>query len=145
MLSNRAVFVLVPFAGYIGLWVLGSALFLVYFQAFGVPMSAGYNDMIQRIPAVLAIPTVPLCSVASFFAVTRAALRRSSMPLDSQKLVLLGAASLLATVVLDLLITVLAEGVDILVFPISLMYLLAYLVIVPSVFVAGSSARKSRG
>lgn len=136
-MKDETAFVIVPLAGYAGLWVLGSVLFLVYFQAFNVPTSAAYSAMIQDIPAPLAIATVPLCSLASFFTVTTAVLSRLAAPLGARKVLALGAESLLFTIAMDLLVTVLAEGVDILVYPTDVMYILAYAVIVPSVVYAG--------
>ena len=141
MAERGAAFVLVPVAGYAGLWVLGTLAFLVYFEAFGVPMNLPYNDMIQRIPAALAVPTVPICSFASFYEVAKVMLTRRAKPLGSRGLLELGAVSVLVTVGLDLLVTVYAEGVDILAYPTNLMYLFAYIVIIPSVLLAGSRAR----
>ncbi len=45
--------------------------------------------------------------------------------------------SLVCTIVLDLLITVIGEKLNILTFPVNLMYLLAWLVILPSIALAG--------
>ena len=141
-MKRSTLFILVPLAGYLGLWMLGSVAFLVYFSVFGVSMDRGYNAMIQEIPPLLAIVTVPVCSFASFFTTTRVVLRRHGASPDARELLRLGLVSLLATVGLDLLITVAVERVDILVFPVDLMYLLAWLAVVPSVVWAG---RRKRG
>ena len=124
---------LVPLAGYAGLWVLGGILFLVYFQAFNVPANGTYNAMIQEIPAPLAVATVPLCSLLSFYAASTMVLTRLAVPFGPRKAFLLGVTSLLFTVAMDLLATVLAEGIDILVYPTDVMYALAYVGIIPSV------------
>ncbi len=144
-MRRSTVFLLVPLVGYLGLWILGSVAFLVYFAAFGVSMDLGYNAMIQKVPALLAIVTVPLCSFASFFTTTTVVLRRPAVSLDIRKILQLGVVSLLATVGFDLLITVAIERVDILAFPVNLMYLFAWLVIVPSVAWAGYRSRGGRG
>ncbi len=141
-MKRRTVFVLVPLVGYLGLWILGTAAFLVYFAAFGVSMDLGYNAMIQRVPAFLAVVTVPLCSFASFFTTATVVLSRPTVRFDGREALRLGFVSLLATVGLDLLITVAVERVDILAFPVDLMYLLAWLVIVPSVAWAGVRTRR---
>ena len=143
MVGRRTVFVLVPLGAYAGLWLLGGVLFLAYFQIFGVPMNLGYNEMIQRIPALLAVPTVPLSSFVSLLAVARTILARAK-PLGARGLVLLGAVSVLATFGLDLLVTVLGEEVNILAYPTDLMYLFAYVVIIPSVFLGGVLAQRKR-
>lgn len=129
-------FIIIPILGYLGLWVLGTILFLVYFDLFGVSLNQSYNVMIQMIPALLAIATVPLCSFVSFFLTTRTVLRRLSKPLSVTAAFEIGIVSLMAAIGLDLLITVKLQGVNILVFPANLMYLFAYLVIVPSVVFA---------
>lgn len=59
--------ILIPLAGYAGLWVLGSVAFLVYFRMFNIPMDSRYVDMIRKTPMLLAILTVPVCTFISFF------------------------------------------------------------------------------
>ena len=44
---------------------------------------------------------------------------------------------IIATIILDLLITVVGEKIDVRIFPVNLMYLFAWLVIIPSVVLAG--------
>ena len=144
-MKRRTVFILVPLVGYLGLWILGTVAFLVYFAAFGVSMDLGYNAMIQAVPPPLAIVTVPLCSFASFFTTTTVVLRRPATSLDAREVLPLAFLSLLATVGLDLLITVEIERVDILAFPVNLMYLFAWLVVVPSIAWAGYRNIGGRG
>ena len=144
-MKHRTVFILVPVVGYLGLWIMGSVAFLIYFAVFGVPTDLGYNAMIQGVPAFLAIVTVPLCSFASFFATATVVLSRPAVRLDSREALRLGLVCLFATVGLDLLITVAIERVDILAFPVNLMYLFAWLVIVPSVTWAAHRNRKGQG
>ncbi len=143
-MRRATLFILLPLAGYLGLWILGTVAFLIYFAVFGVSMDLGYNDMILKVPAPLAIITVPVCSFASFFTTTTLVLRRSAVSLDTREVFQLGLVSLLATVGLDLLITVAIERVDVLAFPVNLMYLFAWLVIVPSVAWAGYQNRKAQ-
>lgn len=129
-------FVLIPLIGYVGLWVLGIAFFLAYFKVFKVSMDLKHTlAMIQKVPPLLSIITVPVCSFLSFYVTTRLVLGAHTHGAGD----LLGVAgvSLAATVVLDLLITVVGEKIDIRVFPVNLMYLLAWLVIIPSVVLAG--------
>ncbi|MDG6908047.1 MAG: hypothetical protein JRN20_19945 [Nitrososphaerota archaeon] len=133
-MNRKIIFVVIPLLGYFGLWILGTILFLVYFDLFSVSLDLPYNTMIERIPALLAIATVPLCSFASFFLSTRVLLRK--IALDTKAAFELGVVSLISTIGLDLLITVGIQRVDISLFPANFMYLFAYLVIVPSVVLA---------
>ncbi len=131
------LFILVPLAGYLGLWISGGALFLFYFKLLHVPIDPkDAVGMIRRTPAWLATATVALCSFASFFAATRAAMRVTGQSPGAATLLRIGAASLVCAVVLDLLITVAGEGIDIRVFPLNAMYLMAWLAIVPAVLAA---------
>jgi hypothetical protein len=141
-MKKKSLFILIPLIGYIGLWILGSVLFLVYFEIFNIPMNLEYTVMIQRIPAVLAILTVPLCSSASFFITTKIMLRKF-VSLNATEVFQVGIISLLFTIGFDLLITVIIEKVNILVFPVNLMYLFAWLVIVPSVILAGKTRKNN--
>ena len=144
-MRRRTAFIVIPLGGYLGLWLLGSVAFLVYFAAYGASMDLGYNAMLQKIPPLLAIVTVPLCSFASFFTTTSVVMRGPAMSLDAREVLQLGFDSLLATVGLDLLITVAIEKVDILAFPVDLMYLFAWLVVVPSIAWAGYRNRGGGG
>jgi hypothetical protein len=142
-MKTRSPFILIPLLGYAGLWVLGSAFSLLYFSVFHVSMDVEHSvAMIQKLPASLAIATVPLCSFASFFVTARIVLKKYPAPFDARDVLKAGLISLVVTVVLDLLITVGIERIDILVFPVNLMYLFAWLTIVPSVLLAGR--RKSK-
>lgn len=137
-MTDLEIFILLPVIGYGGLWISGSVLFLVYFQLFHIAMDLKHPlTMIQKVPPFLAILTVPLCSFISFFITTRILLRASAVPLDATKLLQVGIISLICTIVLDLLITVIGEKLNILTFPVNLMYLLAWLVIIPSIALAG--------
>lgn len=139
--KGKLAFILVPLVGYVGLWILGSILFLAYFSIFKVQMDSNYGAMIERVPVLLAVITVPLCSFASFFAATKFMLRKSGAVLDVVRIRQVAVISLLVTIGLDLLITVGLERTDILAFPVNLMYLFAWLVIVPSVILAGHQKR----
>lgn len=133
-MSDTAIFIVVPLAGYALLWLLASAIFLVYCRFFGVPLTlADPLAMIRGVPPLLAVATVGACSLASFFLATRVVLAASTVSLRLESALLLGAVSLGATIVLDLLITVVVERLNILLFPVNLMYLLAWLAIVPGV------------
>lgn len=136
-MKDSVVFVLIPIVGYVGLWILGSVLFLVYFRIFRVQKDSDYTAMIRKIPPVLAITTVPACSIASFLTTTRTILGIFPASLTSEQLLVIGLISLFFTIGLDMLITVGLERINILAFPIDLMYVLAWVVIVPSVLLAG--------
>ena len=133
----RDTFIIVPLLGYATLWLLGSLLFLAYFRLLGVPLDVHRPAaMVAGLPAPLAIATVPVCGFIAFFVTTR--LSTAHLPAPTLELLLLGAVSLVVTVVLDLLITVLGEHIDIRAYPINVMYVLAWLVIVPAVLLGGS-------
>ncbi len=124
--------------GYAGLWILGSLIFIVYFKLFKIPLDLNHTvAMIQKVPVLLAIVTVPVCSFTSFFMTTRVVLGELAISLDVTQLLQVGLVSLLLTISLDLLITVVGEKIDIRVFPVNLMYLFAWLVIIPAVVLAG--------
>jgi hypothetical protein len=132
--NNIVVFIIIPLTGYVSLWILGSVFFIVYFRIYKVPLDLKHVvNMIRMIPPVLAIITVPLCSFLSFFMATKI----FGGGLDSLQLLVVGIISLLVTIGLDLLITVVGEKINILTLPLNLMYLFAWLVIVPSVILAG--------
>ena len=133
-----ALFVLVPLIGYVGLWILGSAFFLAYFRLYNISIDLRHTvAMIQRVPAPLAIITVPVCSFVSFFLTTRIMIHTFTTPSNAIMLLWVGVVSLIATIILDLLITVVGEKIDVRIFPVNLMYLFAWLVIIPSVVLAG--------
>lgn len=134
----RVAFVLVPIAGYVGLWVLGSVMFLVYFRILRVPVDLkNAVAMIRKVPPILSIVTVPTCSFLSFFFCAKLVTGEISVALTGWRLLEIGVVSLLCTVALDLLITVLGEKIDIRVFPVNLMYLFAWLIIIPAVMLGG--------
>ena len=135
-MQNKLAFLLIPPIGYIGLWILGSVLFLIYFQIFGISMDLEYTAMIQRIPVLLSILTVPLCSFLSFFVTGKMVFKRLVPSISSTTVVQVGITSLIFTILFDLLITVAIEKIDILAFPVNLMYLLAWVVIIPAIFLA---------
>ncbi len=58
-------------------------------------------------------------------------------PTNGTMLLEVGVIALIATIILDLLITVVGEKIDVRIFPVNLMYLFAWLVIIPSVVLAG--------
>ncbi len=127
-------YIIVPLVGYVGLWLLGSVCFLVYFQIFHVPIDLKHTvGMIKGIPSTLAITTVPVCTFVSFFVTAQIVLPNSLAIVSA---VQIGIVSLVATIGLDLLITVMGEKMDIRVFPLNLMYLFAWLVIIPTVMLA---------
>ncbi len=135
---NLILFIIVPLVGYIGLWILGSVLFLVYFKLFRIALDLkNVVSMLQRIPSPLAIATVPLCSFISFFITTKMILAHESLALDTTTLLQIGIVSFFVTIILDIMITVIGEKINIMVFPINLMYLFAWLVIIPAVVIAG--------
>ena len=132
------IFLLVPLIGYVGLWLLGSTLFLVYFRLFQITLDVRQiNAMIHKVPTFLAIITVPLCSFTSFFLTTKILLRATAAACDVPTLLHVGIVSLVVTVVLDVVITVVGERITILAFPVNLMYLFAWIVILPAVILAG--------
>lgn len=132
------IFILVPFIGYAGLWISGSVIFLVYFKVFGISMDLKHTvAMIRKLPAPLAVATVPVCSFASFFMAIKIIIRETAVSFDAATLLQIAIISLLVTVVLDLLITVVGKKLDIMAFPLNLMYLFAWIVIVPAVVLAG--------
>lgn len=91
----------------------------------------------RKVPAFLAIVTVPLCSFISFFIATKIILNEAATLLSAAQLLEVGIISLSCTIILDLLITVLGGKMDIRVYPVNLMYLFAWFVIIPSVVLAG--------
>lgn len=140
-MKTRTFIVLVPVIGYIGLWILGTALFLLYFRAFDVAMGSDYVAMIKMVPTALAIATIPVCSFASFYLAARILLKKATVPLTAKERIRVAVLSLVFTVAMDLLTTVLMERMDILIFPVSLMYLLAWAVIVPAVLLGAQRRR----
>lgn len=132
------LFVLIPLIGYVGLWILGSALFLAYFRLYSISVDLKHTiTMIQRVPTPLAIVTVPMCSFVSFFLTTRIMIHAFTTSANATMLLDVGLVSLIVTIILDLLITVVGEKIDMRIFPVNLMYLFAWLVIIPSVVLAG--------
>ncbi len=131
-----AVFVLIPVIGCVLLWILGSIFFLVYFRVFKVQKNLGYVDMIKSVPAYLAILTVPICSILSFYVTTRIMLEIFNAAISYWTGLEVGVAALMFTVVVDLIVTPLIEKVSIRAFPLNFMYLFAWIVIIPSVLVA---------
>ncbi|MHB8213130.1 MAG: hypothetical protein ACYDGW_05775 [Vulcanimicrobiaceae bacterium] len=128
----------VPLVGYASLWISGSLIFLIYFKIFDIPTDLKHTvAMIRKLPAPLAIVTVPICSFMSFFIATEILRRETAVSFDAAKLLHVGIISVLVTIVLDVLITVVGEKMDIRVFPVNLMYLFAWLVIIPAVVLAG--------
>lgn len=136
-MSNALLFILVPIIGYICLWLLGIVLFLAYFRLFKIPLDMKHPvSMIKKLPSYLAVATVPVCSFVSFFITTKAVTSAFALTLPAVQLFWIGLVSLFVTVTLDILITVVGEKVDIRTFPVNLMYVLAWLVIIPAVILA---------
>ena len=136
-MPNELIFFLIPLIGYVGLWLLGAVLFLFYFRLFKVQMDFKHPlAMIKKLPPILAVITVPLCSFASFFVTTKVVLMKLTSPLSIAQLLQVGLVSLLFTIILDLLIKVVGEKVDIRISPINLMYLFAWLAIIPAIVLA---------
>lgn len=128
------IFILIPLAGYACLWLLGSAAFLVLFRLYRVALHL--RDpiaMIRKVPAPFAVLTVPLCSFVSFFSIAKVILPAPATAIQALQA---GIASLTCTIILDLLITVAGERINIRVFPVNLMYLFAWLVIIPAIMLA---------
>lgn len=145
-MENKKVFVLIPLLGYVGLWILASPFFLIYFAIFQIPLDLEHiTVMLQKIPALLAIITVPLCGFTSFFITTKLILRKYVVSTDTLMLLQIGIISLLFTIGVDLLTTVAIEKVNILVFPVNLMYLFVYLIIIPTISLAGYQKHPKSG
>lgn len=127
----------IPILGYIGLWLLAAPLFILYFKVYEIPVDLKQTiRMIQKLPAWLAIITVPICSFLSFFLVTKAVFYLRPVLMNTVPTWELSAASLVVTIILDVLITVVGEKINVLKYPVNLMYLFAYLAIVPAVLLA---------
>ncbi len=141
VLKYRLTWLLIPIGGYTGLWLLGSIAFLVYFRIFNISMELKYVDMIRKIPAPLAIFTVPVCSFISFFTTSKIVLAKFERPVGEKLALRVALLSLLFTICLDIVITVIIQRMNILLFPVNVMYLLAWGSIVPGVLLAGN--RKS--
>lgn len=135
-MKNRSMLFLIPLIGYIGLWLLGSLFFLIYFKIFNVSMDLDNNAMIQHIPPLLSIITVPVCSFISFFITSKVILNKFTPPIGNRMVCKIAGFSVLLTVGLDILITVIIQQINILLFPVNLMYLFAWLIIVPSSLLA---------
>lgn len=133
---NFNIFI-VPILGYIGLWLLAMPLFILYFKIYKIRVDLKQTvGMIQKLPAWLTIITVPVCSFLSFFLVTKAVFYLRPAPMNAIPAWEIGVVSLIVTIILDILITVIGEKMNILKYPVNLMYLLAYLAIVPAVLLA---------
>ncbi len=133
-------YITIAMVGYVGLWILGIICFLVYFMIFNVQLDLKHTvNMIQRIPSVLAISTVTACSFMSFFVTAWIVFHHFTTSEPTISRFKIGIFSLATTIILDLLITVAGEKIDIRKFPVNWMYLFAWLVIVPSVVLAGFS------
>ncbi len=143
-MKNKWAIWLIPPIAYISLWILGSVAFLIYFRVFAISMALDYTGMIQQLPPILTILTVPVCCFIAFFVTARVIFARVA-PLDSQTALRIGVASLIFTIALDLLISVAIEKIDILAFPVNLMYLLAWIAIIPTIFLAHALARRKGG
>lgn len=131
-------FVLIPAAGYVGLWVLGSALFLVYFRVLRIAVDLkDVATMIRKVPPILSMLTVPICSFVSFFLSAKLTTRLLAVYPAGWRLVEIAVISLAGTAALDFFITVLGEKIDIRIFPVNLMYLFAWLIIIPAVMLGG--------
>ena len=138
-MMQRDIFILIPLIGYIGLWVLGSGLFLIYFRIFNVAIDVKNPvAMVQKLPAWLAILTTSACSFLSFLATTRVVLNASVLTIDSREVIGIGTVALITAIILDLLITVFGEKIDIRIFPLNWMYFLAWLVIIPSILLGAT-------
>lgn len=137
-MGNPGYNLFVPLVGYVALWILGSALFLVYFKIFGIAIDMKRPvAMVKQLPVGLAVVTVPACSFVAFFVAAAIFRYAFSARLDLTHLIYLGVFSLLWTIVLDFLITVVGERIDIRAFPMNLMYLFAWFAIVPAVVLGG--------
>lgn len=137
-MDNIEIFVLIPLVGYVLLWLVASLLFLIYFKLFEVAIDLKHTiGMIQKLPVPLSITTVPVCSFIAFFISTKLVLSVLSISVNTTQAFWLGIVSLICTIILDMIITVWAEKMDIRIFPVNIMYFFAWLVIVPSVVLAG--------
>ena len=136
-LNNILFFVLVPIIGYIFLWILGGVFFLTYFRILSLPASLDYTEKIRRVPPYVSITTVPLCSSISFYLTTKLLLELHLSTGSLLVLVETGILALVFTVIIDLIVTPKIEKIEIRAYPMNLMYLLAWTVIIPSVLLAG--------
>ena len=135
IMSNLTLFIIIAAIGYLGLWILGSLLFLFYFKLFKVSIDLKHVvNMIRKLPATISILTVPTCSFISFFFVTKMSLGILVLSVNTTEIIQLDFICLLITIILDLLITVFGEKVDIRIYPVNLIYVLAWLAIIPAVF-----------
>ena len=126
--------IFIPLIGYAGIWLLGTIAFLSFFRLFHVALDLKHPvAMIREVPAPLAIATVPLCSFISFFTTAKVLLPAAAIQAQAVRA---GIASVVCTVILDLLITVAGERIDIRAFPVNLMYAFAWLVIIPALLLA---------
>jgi len=132
-MKTRTFVVLVPILGYVGIWILGALSFLLYFRVFNVAMRSDYVAMIRMVPAALSIVTVTICSFLSFYLTAWILRKRLTAPPSAKQRVLVAVISLTFTVAMDLFTTVLIERMNILIFPVNLMYLSAWTVIIPAV------------
>lgn len=111
-----------------------SGVFLALFRLSRVtPDLTKAAGMIRTVPAAAAVATVPACS---FRLLLHHRPARPPPAVTTGRALLAGLTSLACTIILDLLISVLAERIDIRTWPVSLMYLLAWLVIIPAVLLA---------
>ncbi|MGO9482347.1 MAG: hypothetical protein ACLP05_11290 [Candidatus Kryptoniota bacterium] len=136
-MKNRPALFIIPSAGYAGLWLLGGAAFLIYFRIYNVSMGSDDVEMIRKIPSLLAILTVPVCTFVSFVVTGKVVFSKLARDIRKGMVNQTAGFCVLFTVAMDLLITVLIQRMDILLFPLNLMYLFAWLIIFPSVVVAG--------
>ncbi len=136
-MNELALFILVPISGYVLLWILGSMFFLTYFKMFRLPSNLDYAEKLRRIPPFISIITVTLCSIVSFYLMTKLLLDLYLTPGNMVLLAETGSIALVFTVTIDLIVTPRIEKIKIGAYPMNLMYLFAWIVILPSVLLAG--------
>lgn len=130
--------IVIPLVGYVRLWLSAGALFLFYFRLFHLPIDPkNAVAMIRKAPAPLSMAIAAPSNFASFFATTQATPATIGASPSAATLAQIGGTSLACAIVLDMLITVVAEGIDVRVYSVNAMYLLAWSAIIPAVLPAG--------
>lgn len=129
--------ILIDVIGYLGFWISGSIFFLIYFKIYNVSMDMDNTIMIKSIPPLLSIIIVSVCSFASFSITTGFTLKKISGTQTIPKLFQIGLLAMIFSIVMDLLVAIVIQKVNILIFPINVMYLLAWGIIIPAMVWVG--------
>jgi hypothetical protein len=142
--KRTLAYFLIPVIGYLGLWILGTVLFLLYFALFHISFTLGNTEMIKQVPPVLSITTVALCSFISFFITGRIIFKITDGQRTMKKVILIAVVSFFSTILFDVLITAVIEKIDILAFPMNVMYGLAWIAVIPAVLLSGPVGRRTQ-